>query len=57
MPREAGLTATNDFVIEAIGYCVSRVASRPASTSASPTASAQATSGPRKTAALMLGAR
>src|SRR4051812_27697567 len=48
--------ATNVFVIEAIAYCVSGVASRLLSTSARPTDSAQSRSSPRKSAAVALGA-
>src|SRR5690348_8040601 len=50
-------TATNVFVIDAIGYCVSGVVSHEPSTSARPTASDHSTSPARKTAALTLGAR
>src|SRR5439155_20285016 len=49
--------AVNVFVIEPMRYCVSGVASRPASTSAAPTAVSQMSSPSRRTAALMLGAR
>ena len=45
------------FVIDATAYCVSMVASRPASASATPTAFDQATSPPRKTEAERLGSR
>src|SRR5437763_668972 len=50
-------TAVNVFVIEPTRYCVSGVASAPASTSAMPTADSQTISPSRATAAAMLGSR
>src|SRR4051794_18634206 len=50
-------TAVNVFVMEPTRYCVSGVASAPASTSAMPTADSQTISPSRATAAAMLGSR